>query len=111
MEFVERITALLEERGISKNKMLKEVGIASGAFGNWQRRGTIPRGETLQKLADYFNVSTDYLLGRESTKTIQILAKGGSHRVVEVTEEELALVEEVLKSVRQARYQKRKNHI
>jgi transcriptional regulator with XRE-family HTH domain len=65
MNFTENILALLEQKGISKNKMLKDLGMGTGTFATWQKRGTIPNGETLLKIASYFNVSIDYLLGNE----------------------------------------------
>lgn len=45
--------------------MLKDLSLAKGSISNWQERGTIPNGETLSKIANYFNVSVDYLLGNE----------------------------------------------
>ena len=45
-----------------------KLNISSGTINNW-KNGTIPNGETLMKLADFFDVSVDYLLGRESTQS------------------------------------------
>ena len=39
------------------------MGMGSGNLSKW-KAGGIPKGDTLSKLADYFHVSTDYLLGR-----------------------------------------------
>ena len=39
------------------------MGISSGSITKW-RNGTIPQGSTLDKIASYFGVSTDYLLGK-----------------------------------------------
>jgi len=65
MPFTENVLNLIEQKGISKNKMLKDLGMGTGTFATWQKRGTIPNGETLSKIASYFNVSVDYLLGNE----------------------------------------------
>lgn len=62
--FLSRVSALIESRGISKNKLLLETGINTNAFTNWGKRGTVPSGDVVVKIADYFHVSTDYLLGR-----------------------------------------------
>ena len=43
--------------------MIKDLSLAHGNVTNWNK-GAVPKGETLNKLADYFNVSTDYLLGK-----------------------------------------------
>ncbi len=66
MLFIERLSELLKEKGVTANKMSKDLGLGNAAFSNWKARGTLPNGETLEKIADYFNVSTDYLLGRET---------------------------------------------
>lgn len=65
MSFTENVLELINKKGISKNKMLKDLGMGTGTFATWQKRGTIPSGETLSKIASYFDVSTDYLLGNE----------------------------------------------
>lgn len=68
MTFTERVLKLIERDGITKNKMLTDLKLAKGSFGNWQERGTIPNGETLSKIADYFGVTIDYLLGATDQK-------------------------------------------
>lgn len=64
MPFLQRLLCLIESSGISKNKLLTDLGINKSAIFAWENRGTIPSGEIIAKLADYFQVSTDYLLGR-----------------------------------------------
>lgn len=55
------------------NKTQKEValylGIAERAYQNYEYGNREPNLETLSKLADFFNVSTDYLLGRSDDPT------------------------------------------
>lgn len=55
---------LCNEKGISPNFVAKELGITSGTVTSW-KKGSVPRDTTLRKVADYFGVSTDYLLGTE----------------------------------------------
>lgn len=47
------------------NELVRILDLSSGSPTAW-KRGTIPRNATLVKIADYFNVSTDYLLGKSS---------------------------------------------
>ena len=42
-----------------------ELGINKSNVSNWKNNGYTPRGEALQKIADYFGVTTDYLLAGE----------------------------------------------
>ncbi len=61
--FYERLTSLCAERGIKVTNVVTELRMGSGNLSNW-KSGRMPRGESLSKIADYFHVSTDYLLGR-----------------------------------------------
>lgn len=51
--------------------VLNKLGKSNATATKW-KNGTIPNGETLLELANYFNVSTDYLLGREEKSTTNI---------------------------------------
>lgn len=62
--FLERTLELIERDKISKNKLLMDLGLGKNSFVNWSERGTVPSAETIEKIADYFGVTTDYLLGR-----------------------------------------------
>ena len=61
--FFERYAALCKARGESPNSVAREIGASSGSVTAW-KNGTEPRYSTIAKIADYFCVSTDYLLGR-----------------------------------------------
>lgn len=60
--FFERFAELCKENGETPNSVAKALGISSGSVTAW-KNGTAPRSQTVSKLADYFHVSTDYLLG------------------------------------------------
>lgn len=64
MTFIDRIEKLLIDTGTSKKTMLNDLSLSINTFSNWKNRGTIPSGETLEMIADYFDVSVDYLLGK-----------------------------------------------
>ncbi len=77
MTFWEVFSSLCAEIGKKPNPVVKEIGVSSAAIANW-KAGSIPNGETLMKIADYFHVSVDYLLGRTNEST-------------EVTEESISI--------------------
>ena len=54
---------LCNKKGQRPNPVGKEIGVASSTIAKW-KSGTIPNGDTLIQIADYFDVSVDYLLGR-----------------------------------------------
>lgn len=62
--FFDQFVALCKSKGVSPNYVAREIGASSGSVTAW-KQGTLPRSATLTKIADYFGVSTDYLLGNE----------------------------------------------
>lgn len=65
-EFSKRLTDLREEKGWSKTYVAKSIGLKSmQTYANWEYGRTEPDFEMATKLAELFNVSTDYLLGRK----------------------------------------------
>lgn len=65
--FYERLKQLCEERGVALTNVVKELGMSTGNLSKWSS-GKIPRSKTLTALSEYFNVSTDYLLGIDALK-------------------------------------------
>ena len=66
--FFDRLKKLCDEKGISTYKACTDIGLNRAAVAKW-KNGSIPSGSTAAKLADYFGVTTDYLLGKENEKT------------------------------------------
>lgn len=57
--------ALLAERGVTAYQVAKATGISTGSLSDWKNGRSSPKVEKLQKIAAYFGVSVDYLLGNE----------------------------------------------
>lgn len=66
MGIVDRIRTLCEERGITINKLEKETGIGRGNVARWDAHQ--PGSDRVQKVADYFGVTSEYLLTGENKK-------------------------------------------
>lgn len=65
MNFYERIETLRKNRKISQGALEKELGFSNGSVSKW--KNSMPTPERLKKLADFFQVSVDYLVtGEES---------------------------------------------
>ena len=58
---------LCKDIGKSATGVALELNIARSTVSNWKKTGTTPQADILQKVADYFNVSVDYLLEKEET--------------------------------------------
>jgi transcriptional regulator with XRE-family HTH domain len=59
----ENYERILKERGLTNYKVSKDTGIAQSVLSTWKTKGTTPRVDKLQILAEYLGVSVDYLLG------------------------------------------------
>lgn len=64
--FFERYSELCKSCGQTPNSVAKVVGASSGSVTAW-KNGTEPRNSTIIKIASYFGVSVEYLLGKENT--------------------------------------------
>ena len=64
MNFAERIKLLRIERGLKQTDLAKAFGITSRQYQNYEYGKQTPDFKTLAIIADYFNVSVDYLMGR-----------------------------------------------
>ena len=67
MGFYEIYKDLCNTVNKSPSALALEIGLSKVAVNKW-KNGNRPNSETLEKLADYFSVSTDYLLGRQERK-------------------------------------------
>ena len=67
-KFSDRFRQLRTENGLSQSEMAKQLGCVSKSSVNMYERGERePSFETLEVIADYFNVDMDYLLGKTDT--------------------------------------------
>lgn len=60
--FWQRYSAFCESIGKKPNSVVAELGITSGSVTKW-KNGTIPGGDKLLLIAQYFGCTTDFLLG------------------------------------------------
>ena len=57
---------LLQKFGITAYKVSKSTGVTQASLSKWKSGKSTPSSETLQKIADYFGVTVDYLMtGKE----------------------------------------------
>ena len=57
---------LLQSYGITAYKFCKETGISQSTISTWKKKRNIISGEIAQTIANYFNISVDYLMtGKE----------------------------------------------
>lgn len=84
----EKIKELCQKRGISINSLEETLGYSRNTI--YSMKSKKPNAERLQEIADYFNVSTDYLLGRTDNPNIANSKEQFFFEGKEVNVEELA---------------------
>lgn len=67
MTIRDRIRELANQKGLSLPALEAELGFGNGTIVKWDKAS--PNSDKLAKVADYFNVSLDYLLGRDSARS------------------------------------------
>ena len=109
--FWQNYLSLCAERGKSANAVAKELSIASGTVSEW-KKGRVPQNSTLKKIADYFGISVERLIGnmndddemneyleelrtRPELKMLFSLAKGATKQDIE---QAVAIIEALRKT-------------
>lgn len=78
MNFYETIKEICNrKKNITLTEMVKALELSTSMPTNW-KRGIIPNGETLIKLADYLGVSIDDLLGRDAPNASKLPCSGNN---------------------------------
>lgn len=80
--FFEQYSRLCKERGMSANGAAKEIGLPSSSVTYW-KRGSLPQKKTLERVAEYFGVSTDYLLGYTDEKEKTVSARAELDKLID----------------------------
>lgn len=63
--FYDVFVSLCNKKGVAPTRAAMDIGLSKSTPTTWKKRGLTPQGETLNKIAAYFDVSIDYLLGNE----------------------------------------------
>lgn len=75
----ERFALLLAENNVTPYRVSKDTGIATATLSDWKNGRSTPKNDKLQKIADYFNVSLDWLTGNSDYRNVQDLIKSESN--------------------------------
>lgn len=61
---VDRIFRIMQDKGLTAADVSKQTGISAGNFTDWKKGRAKPGAKAIERLAQFFGVSVDYLLGR-----------------------------------------------
>lgn len=70
MDFRQRFDELMTEKGLNNLRLSKEIGVGDRLIGAWRKGEKRPGLENLVLLAEFFEVSLDYLVGRSDCKSV-----------------------------------------
>ncbi len=87
----EKIRGLRLARGMRQEELGRRIGASKQSVSNWENGNILPSIDVLLRVADFFGVSTDYLLGRDERRTFD--AEG-------LTDEQSAHIQQIIDDVR-----------
>lgn len=92
-----RLSSLRKRRNITQAEQAKVLGIARTTYAMYEQGNREPDYDTLKKIADFFDVETDYLLGRtdKPKSQINIAYDGGNGLELEDEDEEAYMKEQL----------------
>lgn len=76
---------LLNEKGVTAYKVGKATGIAGSTFTDWKNGRSVPKQEKLQKIADFFGVSLEYLMTGKDTQPDYLYSDENADLLIEIT--------------------------
>lgn len=100
--FSNRVKQLRQEKGISMEELAKELNVTKSRVNMWENNGTLPRSNALIDLANFFDVSVDYLIGNDSANCLDPTNKrlnSLQRNLGKLNEEDLEKAERMLKAV------------
>lgn len=72
MQFYERLQELMRKEGLTKYRLARDLGLTDAVVGRWANGVATPRGDNLEKLANRFHVSVDYLMGKSDSTSPEL---------------------------------------
>lgn len=83
-KFASRLKALREDKDLLSKDFAKIMNVEPATVTNWEKGNRFPKDDTLIKIADFFNCSIDYLLGRTDNPGVKIYSGVLNDQTVEI---------------------------
>lgn len=82
--FPNRLKELREKRELLGKDLAKIMSVEPATITNWEKGNRFPKDDVLVKIADYFDCSTDYLLGRTDDKLAKVYSGTLHNQTIEI---------------------------
>jgi len=86
--FSKRLSELRKNKKLTQAEFARVFNIATGTIGMWESGKRTPDNETMKKIADYFDVTIDYLVGRSDKPIVPEVVAFHKNTPGDFTEEE-----------------------
>ena len=96
--FYSRLKEICKEKNTTVTALIKKLNLSSGNLSKW-KKGVIPKSKTISEIAEYLDVSVDYLLGYTPKMEIADERQKIIDLVKSVSPEEAEIIYNVAKSV------------
>ena len=97
--FEQRIRFLRQSHELNQVQLAEKLGVTKQSVSNWENDNIVPSVDMLEKIADFFNVTTDYLLGRDHKD----LASGTTLDVTGLTQRQIEHIQQVIDDLREGK--------
>lgn len=91
MSFGHKLKLLRKKKGLTQKQLAEKLFLSQSSIARFEKDEMLPTSETLNKIANYFDVSIDHLLDRPSTKKSSNLEKAINEAIEELKEEDTLL--------------------
>lgn len=95
-----QLKKLRKAKNIKQRQLAEYLNVSTGAVGLWELDYRSPDNETLIKIAEYFDVSIEYLLGVSVANEVTVVNGNGECRKYVLTQDNLKKVQELLSSLK-----------
>jgi len=101
MNHLQNLKELRKEKGLTQQAIANELSITQKTYCNYENGEREPSIEMLKRIADFFNVSIDYLLGHETKRfyTLSEDEKGALNRYTKLTEKNKGKTEQFMEQL------------
>ena len=114
-----RLKELRKNKGVSQEQVAKDLNISMRAYQNYEYGQREPNIEMILKLAEYYDVTTDYLLGKESPsadpfenlKFTAEMEKEANEDYQKLTQQEKAVIAKIVKALADSHKEENNDYI